>query len=91
MKFKVEIERKIRDLSEDNKLVGVFDLELEELKKRHYERINKNQPKKEDQIDHVKKNRFVASEWFHIQREQIKSRQDTTAERYSIIPYVFLI
>lgn len=38
MRFKVEIDRKVRELSEDTKLIENFDYELEELKKRHYER-----------------------------------------------------
>jgi hypothetical protein len=38
MKFKMEIEKKVRDLSEDAKLVEIYESELEEIRKRHLER-----------------------------------------------------
>jgi hypothetical protein len=32
-------------------------------------------------IDHVRKNKSVAAEWLHVQREGLKSRQDISNER----------
>lgn len=38
MKFRIQIDSKIRELSEDKKLIEGFDLELDEVKRRHHER-----------------------------------------------------
>ncbi|TNV86864.1 hypothetical protein FGO68_gene6999 [Halteria grandinella] len=87
MRFKLEIDRKVRELSEDTKLIENFDFELEELKKKHFERqlalSIKNGLRDEDKeiTDHVRKNKSVAAEWYHAQRDGLKSRQETSQER----------
>ncbi len=82
MKFRLEIDKKIKDIYDDQQLIDMHNQDLEELKMQHQARMNsKNGFMKEDQLDHVKNNKIVASEWHHVQRELLKSRQDVSAER----------
>lgn len=67
MRFKVEIDKKIRDLSEDTKLIENYEYELEEVKKRHLERQMASSLKSgvNTLVDHLSKNKLVAAEWYH--------------------------
>ena len=56
--------------------------ELEELRQLHNERVNCKLREGDTQLDHVRQNKLIASEWLNVTREMLKSRQDTSAERY---------
>lgn len=78
-KFRLEIERKVRDLAGDTKLQELFDQEQEELKRayneKHGGRVNAGG---EEDADYLRRNKLLASEWLMVQREQLKSRKDTS-------------
>lgn len=72
MRFRAEVEKKIKDIGDDQTLIDIHNQELEELKQLHNERVSCKS--REEQLDHVRQNKLIASEWLTVQREMLKSR-----------------
>lgn len=64
MRFRAEVEKKIKDIGDDQTLIDLHNQELEELRQMNNERMNCKS--RDEQHDHVRQNKLIASEWHHV-------------------------